>query len=196
MFKTGWSLTLNFCVWVGHDYSLQGIEDQGHMSESVSWVGLMRLVQPRSTAFFSFGSKWNIQCIGIICHTVFLLNILHKFLASCMLFLAHLNEECCFAAYKLMLIWVWNWVLHSPIWLMFNCYVCINIFSLDYARSYRIIQFRNHTITSTLSAKHDTTCGVTMIKVIRLLKPILECNFTSQNCQSAFTVLKGSSSSM
>jgi len=42
-----WPLTLNFCVWVGHDHSSQEIEGQGHRS----WVRLMS-VWPWSMAFF------------------------------------------------------------------------------------------------------------------------------------------------
>jgi len=30
IFRTNWPLILNFCTWVGHDHSSQGIEGQGH----------------------------------------------------------------------------------------------------------------------------------------------------------------------
>jgi len=51
--RTDWPLTLNFCMWVGYDRSSQGIEGQGHRSRSRSWVRLLRLVRPRSSAFFT-----------------------------------------------------------------------------------------------------------------------------------------------
>jgi len=38
IFGTDWPLTVNTCVWVGHDHSSQGIEGQGHRSRSRSWV--------------------------------------------------------------------------------------------------------------------------------------------------------------
>ena len=45
-FRSNWPLTLNFCMWVGHDHGSQGIERQGHRS----WVRLMQSVWPRSRA--------------------------------------------------------------------------------------------------------------------------------------------------
>ena len=38
IFGTDWLLTLNFCVWVDHDRSLQVIEGRGHRSRSRWWV--------------------------------------------------------------------------------------------------------------------------------------------------------------
>ena len=50
IFGTDWPLTLNFCMWVGHDHSSQGIEGHGHRSRS--WARQMRSVRPRSRAVF------------------------------------------------------------------------------------------------------------------------------------------------
>ena len=52
IFATNWPLTLNFCLWVGHDHSSQGIEGQHHRSRSRSWVRLMQSVWPQSMAVF------------------------------------------------------------------------------------------------------------------------------------------------
>ena len=46
------TVDLEFCTWVGHDYSSQGIEGQGHRSRSRSWVRLTRSDRPRSRAVF------------------------------------------------------------------------------------------------------------------------------------------------
>ena len=52
VFVTKWLLTLNFCVWVDNDHSLQGIEGQSHRSSSRSWVRLMRSVRPLLRAVY------------------------------------------------------------------------------------------------------------------------------------------------
>jgi len=52
VFQTDWLLNLNVCVWVGHDHSLQEIEDQDYRARSESWIRLTQSVQPRSRAVF------------------------------------------------------------------------------------------------------------------------------------------------
>ena len=65
IFRTNWPLTLNFCMWVDHDYSSQGIEGQGHRSWSRSWVRLMWSVRPWSRAVFSIVSACSYrQCFS------------------------------------------------------------------------------------------------------------------------------------
>jgi len=51
--STKWQLTLNFCMWVDHDYSSQGIEGQDHNLISRLWVRIMWSVQPRTREVFS-----------------------------------------------------------------------------------------------------------------------------------------------
>jgi len=58
VFRTNWPLTLNSCMWIGHDHSSQGIESQGHRSRSKSWVRLMRSVRPRSRELVSHFVKY------------------------------------------------------------------------------------------------------------------------------------------
>ena len=52
-FGIDWPLTLNFCTWVGHDHSSQGIEGQCYRSRPRSWVRVIWSAPPQPRAVFS-----------------------------------------------------------------------------------------------------------------------------------------------
>ena len=67
IFGTDW----NFCTWVGHDHSSQGIEGQGHESRSKLRVRLVRSVRHRSRAVFPrlgitsvYSEKFTTETVG------------------------------------------------------------------------------------------------------------------------------------